>query len=179
MSIHPVFPYYLEIGPNEKTSLSQKKCEKRLREMHFFFFFFFRKNADAIFPFLCIFDPLFFGFFVAKLSFPPPLKIERKNSGKQASKTPKAMCVIFWDKLVFLFGLSTSGLEVYFHLVFPPFIFIYLFILFLFFFQLLYLPRGGYFHQNRTWMCLPNLENLTFSIPIFRPITHPLVYQFQ
>ena len=27
--------------------------------------------------------------------------------------------------------------------------------------------EGGYFHQNRTWMCLPDLENLTFSIPIF------------
>ena len=38
---------------------------------------------------------------------------------------------------------------------------------------------GGYFRQNRTWMCLPNLKNLTFSIPIFRPITHPLVYHFQ
>ena len=23
---------------------------------------------------------------------------------------------------------------------------------------------GGYFHQNRTWMCLPDLENLTISI---------------
>ena len=28
-------------------------------------------------------------------------------------------------------------------------------------------------------MCLPNLENLTFSIPIFRSITHPIVYHFQ
>ena len=36
--------------------------------------------------------------------------------------------------------------------------------------------RGGYFHQNRTWMCLPNLENLTFSIPIFCPCSHPSVY---
>ena len=26
---------------------------------------------------------------------------------------------------------------------------------------------GGYFHQNRMWMCLPDVENLTFSIPIF------------
>ena len=28
-------------------------------------------------------------------------------------------------------------------------------------------PEGGYFHQNCTWMCLRDLENLTFSIPIF------------
>ena len=34
-------------------------------------------------------------------------------------------------------------------------------------------------HQNRTWMCLPHLENLTFSIPIFCPISHPSVYHFQ
>ena len=26
---------------------------------------------------------------------------------------------------------------------------------------------GGVFHQNRTWMCLPDLRNLTISIPIF------------
>ena len=31
----------------------------------------------------------------------------------------------------------------------------------------------GYSSQNSTWMCLSNLENLTFSIPIFRPITYP------
>ena len=35
---------------------------------------------------------------------------------------------------------------------------------------------GGFFHQNRTWMCLPEL---TFSIPIFRPITHPSVYSLR
>ena len=38
-------------------------------------------------------------------------------------------------------------------------------------------PGGGYFHQNRTWMCLPDLENLTFSIyqflPNFPPISIP------
>ena len=28
-------------------------------------------------------------------------------------------------------------------------------------------PGGGFSHQNRTWMCLPDLENLTISIPIF------------
>ena len=26
---------------------------------------------------------------------------------------------------------------------------------------------GGYFHQIRTWMCLPDLENLTISIALF------------
>ena len=32
---------------------------------------------------------------------------------------------------------------------------------------------GGYFRQNSAWMCLPNLENLTLSIPIFRQLpTH-------
>ena len=36
----------------------------------------------------------------------------------------------------------------------------------------------GYFLQNCMWMCLSNLENLTFSVPIFRPITHPSVYLF-
>ena len=36
---------------------------------------------------------------------------------------------------------------------------------------------GGDFRQNRTWMCLPNLENLNFSIQ-FPPITHPSVYLF-
>ena len=41
------------------------------------------------------------------------------------------------------------------------------------------MPRGGYFHQNHTWMCLPDLENLTFSIPIFCPISHPSVYHFR
>ena len=39
--------------------------------------------------------------------------------------------------------------------------------------------RGCYFCLNHTWMCLPNLKNLTFSIPIFRPITHPSVYLFR
>ena len=29
---------------------------------------------------------------------------------------------------------------------------------------------GGFFHQNHMWIILPSLENLTFSIPIFRPI---------
>ena len=29
---------------------------------------------------------------------------------------------------------------------------------------LLWTGGGGYFRQNRAWMCLPNLENLTFSI---------------
>ena len=29
------------------------------------------------------------------------------------------------------------------------------------------IARGGYSHQNRTWMCLPDLKYLTFSIPIF------------
>ena len=37
---------------------------------------------------------------------------------------------------------------------------------------------GGYFHQNRTWMCLPDVKNLTFSIPIFCLISHPSVYHF-
>ena len=39
-------------------------------------------------------------------------------------------------------------------------------------------PQRGYFHQNRTWMCLPDLENLTFSIPIFCSISNPSVYHF-
>ena len=39
--------------------------------------------------------------------------------------------------------------------------------------------RGGYFHQNRTWMCLPDLENLTISIPIFCLISHPSIYHFR
>ena len=38
--------------------------------------------------------------------------------------------------------------------------------------------RGGYFHQNRTWMCLPDFENLTFSTPIFCVISHQSVYHF-
>ena len=38
---------------------------------------------------------------------------------------------------------------------------------------------GGYFHQNRMWMCLPDLENLTFSIPIFCLTSHPSVYHFR
>ena len=41
------------------------------------------------------------------------------------------------------------------------------------------LGRGDYFHQNCTWMCLPDLENLTFSIPIFCLISHPSVYHFR
>ena len=38
---------------------------------------------------------------------------------------------------------------------------------------------GGFFHQNCTWMCLPDLENLTISIPIFCKISHPSVYHFR
>ena len=38
---------------------------------------------------------------------------------------------------------------------------------------------GGYSHQNRTWMCLLDHENLTFSIPILCPISHPSVYHFR
>ena len=38
---------------------------------------------------------------------------------------------------------------------------------------------GGYFHQNRTWMCLPDLKNLTFSIPNFCTISHPSVCHFR
>ena len=38
--------------------------------------------------------------------------------------------------------------------------------------------QWGYFCHNHTWMCLPDLENLTFSIPIFWPISHPSIYQF-
>ena len=38
---------------------------------------------------------------------------------------------------------------------------------------------GGYFHQNHMWMCLPDLENLIFSIPIFCLISQPSVYHFQ
>ena len=45
--------------------------------------------------------------------------------------------------------------------------------------QLVTLIGGGYFHQNRMWMCLPDLEKLTFSIPIFCLISHPSVYHFQ
>ena len=40
-------------------------------------------------------------------------------------------------------------------------------------------PGGGFFHQNRMWMCLPDLENLTISIPIFCQISHPSVYHFR
>ena len=39
--------------------------------------------------------------------------------------------------------------------------------------------QRGYFHQNCMWMCLPHLENLTFSIPIFRTITHLSVYHIR
>ena len=38
---------------------------------------------------------------------------------------------------------------------------------------------GGYFHKNCTWMCLPDVENLTFSIPFFCWISHPSVYRFR
>ena len=31
-------------------------------------------------------------------------------------------------------------------------------------FEPIVIPGGGFFHQNRTWMCLPDLENLTISI---------------
>ena len=37
---------------------------------------------------------------------------------------------------------------------------------------------GGYFHQNHTWMCLPDLENLTISIPIFCLICPPISIPF-
>ena len=40
-------------------------------------------------------------------------------------------------------------------------------------------PRGGYFHQHRTWTYLPDLENLTISIPIFCLISHPSIYHFR
>ena len=34
--------------------------------------------------------------------------------------------------------------------------------------------HGGYFHQTRTWMCLPDLENLyTNFLPNFPPISIP------
>ena len=40
--------------------------------------------------------------------------------------------------------------------------------------------RGeGYFHQNCMWMCLPYLENLTFSIPTFSLISHLSVCHFR
>ena len=29
-------------------------------------------------------------------------------------------------------------------------------------------PQGIYFHQNRTWMCLPDLEKFDFLFPIFK-----------
>ena len=38
--------------------------------------------------------------------------------------------------------------------------------------------RGLYFQQNHMWMCLPYLKNLTLSIPIFCPSSHPSVYHF-
>ena len=38
--------------------------------------------------------------------------------------------------------------------------------------------EGGYFHQNRTWICLPDLENFTFCIPIFLPIYPPISVPF-
>ena len=41
-------------------------------------------------------------------------------------------------------------------------------------------PGVTFTHQNRTWMCLPDLENdLTLSIPIICQISHPSVYYFR
>ena len=37
---------------------------------------------------------------------------------------------------------------------------------------------GGFFHQNHTWMCLPDLKNLTISIPIFLPNFPPISIPF-
>ena len=37
---------------------------------------------------------------------------------------------------------------------------------------------GGVFENFCMWMCLPDIEILTFSLPIFVPIYHPSVYQF-
>ena len=42
-----------------------------------------------------------------------------------------------------------------------------------------YSPGGEYFCQNCMWICLPDLENFTFSILSFSTITHPSVYLFQ
>ena len=41
------------------------------------------------------------------------------------------------------------------------------------YFQELKTQGGGYSHQNRTWMCLPDLKNLTFFIPFFFLLTFP------
>ena len=42
----------------------------------------------------------------------------------------------------------------------------------------LFLYLGGYFQWNHAWMCLLDLENPTFSIPICCQICHPSVYHF-
>ena len=44
--------------------------------------------------------------------------------------------------------------------------------------QYLLVPGGGFFHPNRTWMCLLDLENLTISIPIFLPNFPPISIPF-
>ena len=49
----------------------------------------------------------------------------------------------------------------------------------LLFFEIWHNGPEGYFRQNCTWMCLPDLKNWAFSIPIFCHITHPSVYHFQ
>ena len=41
------------------------------------------------------------------------------------------------------------------------------------------LKNKEYFHQNCTWMCLPDLENLTISIQIFCLISRSSIYHFQ
>ena len=38
------------------------------------------------------------------------------------------------------------------------------------------IPEGVLSHC--TWMCLPNIKNGNFSIPIFRTISDPLLYNF-
>ena len=40
------------------------------------------------------------------------------------------------------------------------------------------LSPWGYFCQNSMWMYLPNLKNLTFSLPIFRPTIPTYQYTF-
>ena len=69
---------------------------------------------NAVFLFYCIFDPLFFsGRFAANFF---SLKVEKKNQvskwvenlkkkKKKIMPISKAMRVIFWDTLFFLFGL--------------------------------------------------------------------------
>ena len=39
-------------------------------------------------------------------------------------------------------------------------------------------PPPGYFHQNRTWMCLPDLENLYFLSTNFLPNIPPISLPF-